>query len=415
MATTINFPTSLDTAFSIGMATAMNDATQDAISVVNSMSGQIIALETSVGITGSAVSDTLRYITSGVASGDKAVSLTGVETLTNKTLTSPILTSPTSTGTDNGTETLLNKNLSDSSNIIPFSGNEGFGTNYQIQTSINTNQLVVALKTQSGANATASTPINFRIFNTVRTITAALSVVIPAGTNYLNAGRVELATLEQDLFVYGGYASTSGSFGLLISRWPNANFYSDFNSTNTNDNGVYTSLSFVSTDRVEIIGRINAINSGIASYNWSLPATSLIINRSINETRYLSYLPALTATTTSPTLGTGSSQVGYYKIRSNMISVTSSISFGSSGIAVGSGSYLWSIPFIANQTLEVGRMSFNHTGVSLGSGAVTFYSASQLQANGIASATSGASGISNSTPYTWTALDNFKLTIEYGI
>jgi len=47
------------------------------------------ALEAKVGIDGSSVTTSHDYKLSGVATGDKAVSLTGTETLTNKTITSP--------------------------------------------------------------------------------------------------------------------------------------------------------------------------------------------------------------------------------------------------------------------------------------------------------------------------------------
>lgn len=49
----------------------------------------LFALQTKVGVDGSAVTTTHDYKLSGVATGDKAVSKTGVETLTNKTLTAP--------------------------------------------------------------------------------------------------------------------------------------------------------------------------------------------------------------------------------------------------------------------------------------------------------------------------------------
>lgn len=78
----------------------------------------IVALETKVGIDGSAVNTTIDYKLSGVTTGDKAVSKTGTETLTNKTLTSPTITNKTSTGTDAGAETLTHKTITDSTNTV---------------------------------------------------------------------------------------------------------------------------------------------------------------------------------------------------------------------------------------------------------------------------------------------------------
>ena len=59
---------------------------------------------------------------------------------------------------------------------------------------------------------------------------------------------------------------------------------------------------------------------------------------------WLSYTPVLTATTTDPTLGTGSSSVGGYSRIQNLIVYRFSIAFGSSGVNAGSGSYEVSLP-----------------------------------------------------------------------
>lgn len=82
-----NFPTSLDS--------LTNPIGTDSMATV-SHAGQhtnandaIEALEAKVGINGSAVNTSFDFKLSTVATGDKAVSLTGTETLTNKTLTAP--------------------------------------------------------------------------------------------------------------------------------------------------------------------------------------------------------------------------------------------------------------------------------------------------------------------------------------
>jgi len=87
-----NFPTSKDV--------LTNPTATDKVSVVNhadqhaNANDAIEALETKVGIDGSAVTTTHDYKLSNVTDGDKAVSITGTETLTNKTLTAPIMISP---------------------------------------------------------------------------------------------------------------------------------------------------------------------------------------------------------------------------------------------------------------------------------------------------------------------------------
>ena len=61
------------------------------------------ALEAKIGIDGSTVTTSHSYKLSGVVTGDKAASLTGSETLTNKTLTAPVLGTPASGTLTNAT------------------------------------------------------------------------------------------------------------------------------------------------------------------------------------------------------------------------------------------------------------------------------------------------------------------------
>lgn len=65
-----------------------------------------------------------------------------------------------------------------------------------------------------------------------------------------------------------------------------------------------------------------------------------------------SYTPALTATTTSPTLGTGSAQVGHYHRDGRTIYGAAKIAFGSSGAVAGSGNYKFSLPVAAARSSE---------------------------------------------------------------
>jgi hypothetical protein len=90
---TTNFPTSIDTTTNpLGTDSV---ATDDHAGIETLQNTAIIALENKVGVNGSAINTTLDYKLSGVTTGDKAVSKTGTEILTNKTLTSPTINSPT--------------------------------------------------------------------------------------------------------------------------------------------------------------------------------------------------------------------------------------------------------------------------------------------------------------------------------
>lgn len=59
---------------------------------------------------------------------------------------------------------------------------------------------------------------------------------------------------------------------------------------------------------------------------------------------WTSYTPTLTASTTNPTLGSGSTQAGAYTRIGRIIIGRARIQFGTSGVAVGSGTYRISIP-----------------------------------------------------------------------
>ena len=89
-----NFPTNLDT--------IKKDWTNDSPvkdthpSEHNLVAESVEALEVKVGVDGSAVTTTHDYKLSGATGSDKASTLAGTETLTNKTLTAPTLNTPTS-------------------------------------------------------------------------------------------------------------------------------------------------------------------------------------------------------------------------------------------------------------------------------------------------------------------------------
>lgn len=79
-----NYPTSIDSPTNPSSGNTLNSPSHSAQHAFEN--DAIVALETKVGITGSAVNTTLDYKLSGIATGDKAASLTGTESFTNKTL-----------------------------------------------------------------------------------------------------------------------------------------------------------------------------------------------------------------------------------------------------------------------------------------------------------------------------------------
>ena len=149
--------------------------------------------------------------------------------------------------------------------------------------------ITVAIKTLAGTDPSATDPVYVRIGDTVRTISAALSVSAADGTNWMNAGSAELATKEIDYFVYLGYNATDG-VTIGFSRIPGANQYSDFSATTTNEKycAISTITNAASTDYYEVIGRFAATLSAGAGYTWSVPTYTAInlIQRPIYETRH---------------------------------------------------------------------------------------------------------------------------------
>lgn len=175
---------------------------------------------------------------------------------------------------------------------------QGHMINGKIETSVATNDLTVSIKTLAGTNPSATDPVHVRIGNTVRSITSALSVTKTDGTNWFNSGSSELATQEVDYFVYLGYNSTDG-VTIGFARIPYARVYFDFSATSTNDKycAISTITNATATDEYENVGRFNAILSATATFLWSLPGTSIIINRPISETRWLTFAPVWTGIT----------------------------------------------------------------------------------------------------------------------
>jgi len=170
---------------------------------------------------------------------------------------------------------------------------QGMLINGKITTSVASNNLTVAIKTVDGNDPSSTNPVYVRIGNTVRAITGALSVTLNAGTSWFGKGASIFATAESDYFVYLVWNTNTSAVQIAFSSDPNMRVYSDFSTTSTNWNYFGGSgTAPASTDEAENVGRFNAILGATASFNWSLPATSIIINRPIFETRVFSFTNA---------------------------------------------------------------------------------------------------------------------------
>lgn len=69
-----------------------------------------------------------------------------------------------------------------------------------------------------------------------------------------------------------------------------------------------------------------------------------------------SYTPTLTATTTNPTLGSGSSQIGRYTQVGKLVVGEANVTFGASGVAAGNGVFLISLPTAVDASIGTGMI-----------------------------------------------------------
>lgn len=129
-----------------------------------------------------------------------------------------------------------------------------------------------------------------------------------------------------------------------------------------------------------------------------------------------SYTPVLTATTTNPTLGTGSTANGWYTYGSEMVTYTFFLKFGTSPSA-GSGNYLVSLPVTsatpfgstlhpAVGTIQIADFSANN----YAAGSCFVDASTGANVGLISGAIVGAA-----VPWTWAASDYISGTITYPV
>jgi len=177
-------------------------------------------------------------------------------------------------------------------------------TDYKLAPTVAANNLTLTVTHADGTTPSATRPLWFKIADTWRAVTSALAVTVNAGVSTFNAGAVELATQEIDLFAYVGWRVSDTSVFLGFARLPNAHVDGDFSNTATNEKYIAASgAAPASTDAVTPIGRFAATNSGTAAFNWSVPTytNTNLKHVSVYETRWLSWVPTRTGYSAVPT------------------------------------------------------------------------------------------------------------------
>jgi hypothetical protein len=133
--------------------------------------------------------------------------------------------------------------------------------------------------------------------------------------------------------------------------------------------------------------------------------------RTFSDGQLQTYTPALTAPTTNPTLGSGSSVVGRYVRGGRMVTVWVRIGFGSSGVSAGSGQYTVSLPVAAS---TITASSSNGSGQAIGFGHIrddgstsnnTVISVNLTTATTVRFVVAPGGAVSESNPISWAAND----------
>lgn len=186
--------------------------------------------------------------------------------------------------------------------------------NAKIQVTVSSSNLTVALKTYAGTDPSPTDKVYVRFPSEVRSIESALSVTKNAGTNYGNAGAIELTTKEVDWFVYLAWNTTPGTdvMDIGFSRMPYFDIGSQVSNTSTDQNffAHANASNLASSDELVNIARFAATLTATGGYLWSVPSFNALNlkQKPTYETRILDCHSSKT-----PSAGTMSSIVVSYE------------------------------------------------------------------------------------------------------
>lgn len=127
--------------------------------------------------------------------------------------------------------------------------------------------------------------------------------------------------------------------------------------------------------------------------------------------QWQSWTPVLTAATTNPTLGTGSSQTGRFMRIGTMVVGHGRIAFGTTGVLAGNGQYRTSLPIpCATSGVVVGSMMAQDTSnltASRGGVMISGPTSTTTTSQTVAGITA------HNVPFAWAATDIFTFTFMY--
>jgi hypothetical protein len=149
-------------------------------------------------------------------------------------------------------------------------------------------------------------------------------------------------------------------------------------------------------------------------YTAGLSAGQILTAATMNQIGAVweTWTPALTASTTNPTLGTGSSITGRYGRIQKTVFGNVTILFGSSGVAAGTGFYFVSLPVTAqSNTPPVGSGWLLDSSTSLLRQVEVTLDTTSRVALWIDNSTNFA--VSATNPWTWAASDQIRFNFVY--
>jgi len=218
---------------------------------------------------------------------------------------------------------------------------------YKLVVTVATNDLTVKVTHPDGNNPSSARPLYFKIGDTIRSATAALSITIVDGTNWFNSGSAELGTLAVPYFVYAVWDSNSSAVALTIGRKSHYRIVAAAMSTATSENHIYNYANFTAGDDMANIGYFEAILSlSGTSHLWSVPSFTgnNLRHQPTYESQIISYTPTHTsaggAYTNAPT-----NAFARYAIKNE--SLWYEIDFDYNATSGGSGASIVSLPFTA--------------------------------------------------------------------
>ena len=188
----------------------------------------------------------------------------------------------------------------------------------KLSVTVSTNDLIVALKHKDDSDPSATNPLHFVINDTVRSVTSALSITIPDGTNWFNSGGLTLGTLVVPYFVYVVWDSISSAVALTIARKPHYRVIASGMTTNNIDTHVYGYAGFTDGDDMANIGYFEAtLSLSGTGHLWTVPAFTgnNLRHEQTFESQEMTWTPTAEEFSGTPTVNFAQYRVNRHQVR----------------------------------------------------------------------------------------------------